>query len=357
MNRLIKSATALWAFTAAVGVATSASASTFTASYDVGITGSVGVDSSISPFLPLLGLDVPETVDIAGSSTGSFSVDSSRFLDGDLTFGLSDLEPTLASLETAYLDSFLAGLGLSSTSSLVAQLDDVFDYTLSGTGSFTSASANETFAINYDSDINELTVDGFDATSCLTETCSGNSVVDFSLEVNLAAFGTFVDSLSGLALSTDVQATLTTVQTYLPLLPFEELTLISGELSSDFTFTPISLLPGGNPEDYALIVEMGELLITEPGAETPLVEVELSEPVAYGTPSSENWGDETSEGSTSVTSASEGSETDDTGSSTTPDEVVTLVAVDPSPAASVPEPGLVVGLLTVGGLAWRKRQA
>ncbi|MEL6137736.1 MAG: hypothetical protein AAFR42_10060, partial [Cyanobacteria bacterium J06628_6] len=204
MSRLTKLTAAGIALAAGLAVVQPAAATTFTADYSGSLDGSITLDATAASLLPLLGFDIPATVDFSATAAGSYSLDPDRFLDGDLTLELASVS-AIAPIQTAYFDSLLAGLGLGSTSAVVAQLDDVFDYSLTGIGTLSDGTGDDEFTIDYLSSSNELVVAGFDATGCLSNVCSITSMANLSLSLNVAAFGTFVDTLAALDLPDEVQ--------------------------------------------------------------------------------------------------------------------------------------------------------
>ncbi|MEO1622785.1 MAG: PEP-CTERM sorting domain-containing protein [Cyanobacteria bacterium J06632_3] len=308
MNRLITSTTAGCVFAAGFMVTAPATASTFVGDYEVSTSGTVTVDEDLQWVLPFLGL--PSAVDINAASTGSFSIDPDRFLDGDLTFALGDLGSSFISI--AFPD-----VTTSDITGLESQFDDAFDYTLSGSGGFTSASANESVTIDYDSGLNEVIIDGFDASSCLTETCIGTIFSDFSLSVNVAAFDILIDSLVALPIPIETQETLATIQDVLPIFGSGDVPLLAGSFTTNFEISPTSVIAEGIAGNYGVLVETGEVTVTDTVTETLLFQESLTEPMTYG-------------------------------------DFTPYVAT--ADTADVPEPGALLGLLATGSFAWRQRR-
>ncbi|MEL6246954.1 MAG: PEP-CTERM sorting domain-containing protein [Cyanobacteria bacterium J06627_15] len=381
MSRLIKSAVTGLSLATGFIVVEPVTAKTFTANYEGSLSGSV-----TSPVGSLLDLDIPTQVDFSATGSGQYRLGTQRFLDQELTLSLSSLEPTLASLETAYFDGLLAGWGLGNTSDLIAQLDTVFDYTLTGSGVLSYLTpgdadiTNDPFAIRYDSDLNELIIDEFDASSCRYVVCQATSVANFGLMVNVDAFSTFVASLSELPLPADAQAKLAKVQALLTLVPFDQVTVASGMFNIDLNITPISLTDLGSPDDYAITVDKGsEVSVSVAGTNEILFQKTVTEPLAYSTYSTDytsysddaaSYSDSSKEDTSSYSSSKEDSYSDSSkedkeaadqqGSTTGGNggytaKVPDVVVVKEEMPQSVPEPGILVGLLAAGGLAWRRR--
>ncbi|MEL7503846.1 MAG: PEP-CTERM sorting domain-containing protein [Cyanobacteria bacterium J06554_6] len=378
MSRLTKLTAAGIALAAGLAVVQPAAATTFTADYSGSLDGSITLDATAASLLPLLGFDIPATVDFSATAAGSYSLDPDRFLDGDLTLELASVS-AIAPIQTAYFDSLLAGLGLGSTSAVVAQLDDVFDYSLTGIGTLSDGTGDDEFTIDYLSSSNELVVAGFDATGCLSNVCSITSMANLSLSLNVAAFGTFVDTLAALDLPDEVQETVAEVQNALifaqAVLP-STIGLATGEVSGSLVITPIEVTDAGGPDDYAISLESGEILVAAAG-ET-LFQETVTEPLAYSTyPSAVSYGGAASTDAVSETDTSSGSESGESwgngtdaettsAGSTTETEVqggngtawnagVSEIIEDNGASQSVPEPGVVMGLLSAAGLAWRRR--
>jgi hypothetical protein len=338
-----------------LAIATPASAATLSATYTGDIDGLI----SANPLLVSLGsswLGTPLPSSIGFSATnlsGSYTLDPARFLDGELSLETDDLLAYIPASLSSYLGDALSFLNVTPEEALVL-LDDAFDYSLTGTGTVSTTSSVLTpFSISYLNSSNTVLLDSYNATAvqaCLSVSCAIDGVANFGVDLVFSGFSTILDKVLAIpTLTADIKAQIAEVKQLLAFGPFltggaNKINLFSGEINFNFLVNPIGVNPLGTDESLSLLTGNFEVVANFAGGQTEvLYSASLDEPI-----------DTDYEEEDPITDL-------DPDPSLDPDpDLESDPGIDPIDASadgqSVPEPGLLVGLASVAGLALRQRR-
>ena len=204
-----------------------------------------------------LGLEpgtIPETVNFNEDFTDNFTVlnDPAQFEGGDITLDLPFLSSSFGFTPTTpieeVLDSFdieipapvqqvLDVLQITNAEDAVGALNDLFNFELDGTGTFTSGTQSTNFDIEYFNDTNSIVIDDFDP-DVVSLGLEGESTIaaegTFSVDLVLSEFIELTDSI-GL----DIPSNLAVGINLLQLSGVNELTLATGSFDLESSTVPV----------------------------------------------------------------------------------------------------------------------
>jgi|GEM_PF-4678428 len=252
----ISIATASAAFLAIGAVGTSpATATTTTFDYSANVSGNVTANSVAQTFIiaeieTLLGLapgTIPTEYDFSESFSGSFTLldDPAQFEDGDITLDASLFGSIFEPIPSQYFDLLppeLSGLSdlVTTPSDGIDLLDTLFNANFTGTGNLVVDGTSQTtnFAVNYLNDSNAIVIDGYDpniVSGCLTEACTITADGTFGMSAVLSGIVGLSDSL-GLEISPEVSGLISFFQIFVG----DELPLASGNFNLGLDTIPAS---------------------------------------------------------------------------------------------------------------------
>ncbi|NEP62419.1 MAG: hypothetical protein F6K31_36725 [Symploca sp. SIO2G7] len=249
-------ATVTIAFLAAGAVGISpATAGTITFDYSGNISGNVTaspvVEILIIPelenFLELAPGTIPTEYNFSESFSSSFTVldDPAQFEDGDITLDASLFGGLFEPIPSEYFDLLppeLSGLSdlITTPNDGIELLDSLFNANFTGTGNLVVDSTSQTtnFAINYFNDSNAIVINGYDpniVSGCLTGACTITTDATFGVSVVLSGLVDLSDSL-GLEIPSNISPIIDFYQTFVG----DDLSLASGTLNLGLNTSPVS---------------------------------------------------------------------------------------------------------------------
>ena len=309
-------------------------------------------------------ITVPDSLNATASDvTGSFVVidDLSQVSDGDIELDDDFLESLLDGSYLATVESILVeelGLTLDET---LESADDLFTITeFSGSGVLTSDAIEvvgdpnnpSQFDINYNSDTNSITVDGYSnkvATSCLFADCGITADVTYGFGLVIDEFVSFTDDLlanPNIALGDETIETIVGLQSLASLLQLaapslEVITLATATSTISANTQFVAADPNGSIDDVSAEVTGGTVTVvaTTDGQEEEIFVAQYGEEIdsviqmVESTPP---------QASPTVTPK-------------TPVAIAQAVKTSEKEAEAVPEPSIVVGFL--GLAAWMAKRS
>ena len=332
----------------AVGVVAAAPAKAGTFTYSV--SGSASADVEINDIFAgqtLGGFVVPGNASLEVNDFSAIVTlldDPAQFLDGDITLDYGLVSSWLDDSYETIINSYFAGFGITPTQALEVA-DDIFDITNFSTtvAIFGDASATTSFDISYDNGANAFSITGYDLSvveACVVSTCDFSVAVDYGIELNVGEFLDFSTTLLDSQVLPENFATgLTQVRNGLALaqifgLNSLELASISADL--DITTTLVGADANGTEADIALVVSDGTVVGSIDGE--PILTQSLDEAVSL-LPEIVDVVD---------------AEIPIAQLPTVPETIVSNNVETNDAPQSVPEPGLLLGLLGTG--AWMTKR-
>lgn len=314
------------------------------------------------------GVTVPDSLGVTAEGVaGNFTVldDSAQFIDGSIDLDYDGLvEDVLSSSYVAMAQAFLGNYGLTA-SQVVESADALFDVDqFTGGGvleskDFTLLGNPSPFNISYDGETNSLAIDGYStevAESCLSTTCLLDGNVSFGVSLVLSELVTVTGDLlanSSLSLGQETRAAIANLQQMATIAQLFGPTVSLSSVTTEFS--AITDLASSDPAGSELAFEVTDGLVTATatsGTEQAQIFSQSLAPVEK-TPVAGELAADAIVASTSAI-APGGSLTVTTGPITRSTALVT--SAGGSDAQDVPEPSILVALLGLAGLVFKRNR-
>ncbi|MEL6937191.1 MAG: PEP-CTERM sorting domain-containing protein [Cyanobacteria bacterium J06607_17] len=314
------------------------------------------------------GVTVPDSLGVTAEGVaGNFTVldDSAQFIDGSIDLDYDGLvEDVLSSSYVAMAQAFLGNYGLTA-SQVVESVDALFDVDqFTGGGvleskDFTLLGNPSPFNISYDGETNSLAIDGYStevAESCLSTTCLLDGNVSFGVSLVLSELVTVTGDLlanSSLSLGQETRAAIANLQQMATIAQLFGPTVSLSSVTTEFS--AITDLASSDPAGSELAFEVTDGLVTATatsGTEQAQIFSQSLAPVEK-TPVAGELAADAIVASTSAI-APGGSLTVTTGPITRSTALVT--SAGGSDAQDVPEPSILVALLGLAGLVFKRNR-
>ncbi|MEL6333600.1 MAG: PEP-CTERM sorting domain-containing protein [Cyanobacteria bacterium J06626_26] len=314
------------------------------------------------------GVTVPDSLGVTAEGVaGNFTVldDSAQFIDGSIDLDYDGLvEDVLSSSYVAMAQAFLGNYGLTA-SQVVESVDALFDVDqFTGGGvleskDFTLLGNPSPFNISYDGETNSLAIDGYStevAESCLSTTCLLDGNVSFGVSLVLSELVTVTGDLlanSSLSLGQETRAAIANLQQMATIAQLFGPTVSLSSVTTEFS--AITDLASSDPAGSELAFEVTDGLVTATatsGTEQAQIFSQSLAPVEK-TPVAGELAADAIVASTSAI-APGGSLTVTTGPIARSTALVT--SAGGSDAQDVPEPSILVALLGLAGLVFKRNR-
>ncbi|MEL7507731.1 MAG: PEP-CTERM sorting domain-containing protein [Cyanobacteria bacterium J06554_1] len=314
------------------------------------------------------GVTVPDSLGVTAEGVaGNFTVldDSAQFIDGSIDLDYDGLvEDVLSSSYVAMAQAFLGNYGLTA-SQVVESADALFDVDqFTGGGvleskDFTLLGNPSPFNISYDGETNSLAIDGYStevAESCLSTTCLLDGNVSFGVSLVLSELVTVTGDLlanSSLSLGQETRAAIANLQQMATIAQLFGPTVSLSSVTTEFS--AITDLASSDPAGSELAFEVTDGLVTATatsGTEQAQIFSQSLAPVEK-TPVAGELAADAIVASTSAI-APGGSLTVTTGPIARSTALVT--SAGGSDAQDVPEPSILVALLGLAGLVFKRNR-
>jgi len=294
----------------------------------LGISGSGLANIGINPLLAgqtFGNYTVPSQIDISVENvTASATVldDPAQYLDGSITLDSSLASAWLDNSSKAVITSYLAGIGLTPDQALQTA-DDIFDITnFTGSGLLSSSTASTDFNVIYDNTTNSLSVTDYNPNvidDCTVGPCELSASLSFGVSLAISEFLEFSTGLvNNPAITLDDDVLIAIEQVNQLLSSFQAITGVDGlelatvSASLNLSTTVLGSDASGTAADVSFITTGGTLTGVNSDTQDTLFATALADDVSGNDP----------------------------------------LAGDPpgtdSTSQSVPEPGLLLGLLGIG---------